>query len=108
MPTFYIEQLQRRFPAGMPVIIKGKSRTGLGTFATSEIVGTVVEWKYATTGAWYAKKGDPSIPNADGKLQLFRLLLKKVDGEITDLIIDDLSSIARLQAKFERKLDEVL
>ena len=92
-------KLSQRFPEGAPVILKEESRTGAGTFATAQVVGTVVEWRYEPTGAWYAKSGDPNIPNAGGKLQLLRLRMKKVDGEITDIIIDDLTSIARLEAK---------
>ena len=94
-----IERLQADFPNGTPVIIKEESKTGKGTYVQTEVVGTVISWRHETTGAWYAKNGDPSIPNKDGKLQLLRLMLKKVDGEISDLIIDDLTKIAKLEAK---------
>ena len=81
------------------MMVEKESRTGRGTCLKSEVVGTVHEWRYETTGAWYASNGDPSILNADGKLLLLRLLLKRVDGEITDIIMDDLTNVAKLEAK---------
>ena len=93
-----IEKLQAEFPEGTPVVIQEESRTGRGTYVKAEVVGTVISWRPETTGAWYAKKGNPSIPNKNGKLQLLRLMLEKVDGEISDIIIDDWTKIARLEA----------
>jgi hypothetical protein len=94
-----IAKRRQLFPVGTPVILKKESKTGTGTFLTAGIVGTVVEWRYEAAGAWYSENGDPNIPNAGGKLQLLRLRLKKVDGEITDTILDDLTSVAKLEAK---------
>lgn len=94
-----IEKLQAEFPEGTPVIIREESKTGRGTYVIAEVVGTVISWRHETTGAWYANRGDPSIPNENGKLQLLRLTLKKVDGEISDIIIDDLTKVATLEAK---------
>ncbi len=94
-----IEQLQAEFPEGTPIIIQEESKTGRGTYVKSEVVGTVVSWRHETTGAWYAKKGDPRIPNEDGKLLLLRLMLKKVDGEVSDIVVDHLTKIAKLEAK---------
>lgn len=65
----------------------------------SEVVGTVLEWRSEPTGSWYARNGNSRVPNRDGKLQLCRLLLKKVDGEISEIVIDDLTSIAKLETK---------
>lgn len=94
-----IAKLKRLFPEGTPVRVTGESMTGRGVFGTSETFGTVVAWRHEATGAWYAKNGDQNIRNADGRLQLLRLLLRKVDGEITDLVFDNLSSIAKLEAQ---------
>jgi len=94
-----IEKLQAEFPEGTPVIIQEESKTGRGTYVRAVVVGTVISWRHETTGAWYAKNGDPSIPNENGKLQLLRLMLQKVDGEISDIIIDDLTKIAKLEVK---------
>lgn len=94
-----IAQLQRDFPAGVPVMVMEQSRTGRGVFGTTKTVGTVVEWRHEPAGAWYSQNGDPSVLNANGKLQLLRLSLRKVDGEMTDLVIDDLTTLAKLEAK---------
>ena len=94
-----IRRLQAEFPEGTLVIVREKSKTGMGIFGVAEVVGTVVGWRHETTGAWYSERGDPNIPNKNGKLQLLRLMLRKVDGEMTDLVIDDLAKIIKLEAK---------
>jgi hypothetical protein len=94
-----VRKLRQEFPAGSPVIVVEQSKTGRGIFATTETVGTVIEWRHEPAGAWYSPKGDPSTLNADGKLQLLRLRLRKVDGEMTDLVIDDLTTLAKLEAQ---------
>lgn len=53
---------------------------------TSEVRGTVVSYDQQQTGSWYAhSKGD--------KLWLDRLTLRKDDGEMTSLILDEFSHI---------------
>lgn len=52
----------------------------------SETVGTVVEYKQKPTGSWYAH-------SKDDKLWLDRLVLKKDDGEITTLNLDEYSKV---------------
>src|SRR5690242_16101319 len=53
---------------------------------TSEVVGTVVEYRQKQTGSWYAH-------SKDDKLWLDRLLIRKDDGELTTLNLDDYSHI---------------
>ena len=53
---------------------------------TSDVVGTVVEYSQRQTGSWYAH-------SKNDKLWLDRLTLKKDDGEITTLNLDDYSNI---------------
>jgi hypothetical protein len=53
---------------------------------TSEIIGTVVNFSQQTTGSWFAH-------SKDDKLWLDRLTLKKADGEITTLNLDDYSVV---------------
>ena len=53
---------------------------------TSEVRGTVVEYRQKQTGSWYAH-------SKDDKLWLDRLTLRKDDGEITTLILDEFSKI---------------
>lgn len=91
-----IGRIRELFPVGTPVILKGE--LGTGTSVTAETIGTVVGWRSEATGAWYSRNGNPKIENAGGRLQLLRLLLRKADGEMTDLVIDDLTSIAKLEA----------
>lgn len=95
--TIVIGKLQTEFREGTLVIVHKGSRAGMMIFAVAEVVGTVVGWRHETTGAWYSERGDPSIPNKNGKLQLLRLMLRKADGEITDIVIDDLTKIAKLE-----------
>ena len=53
---------------------------------TSDVVGTVVDFEQKQTGSWYAH-------SKHDKLWLDRLLLKKDDGELTTLILDDYSHV---------------
>lgn len=53
---------------------------------TSEVVGTVMEYSQRQTGSWFAH-------SKNDKLWLDRLTLKKDDGEITTLNLDDYSNI---------------
>jgi hypothetical protein len=50
------------------------------------VVGTVVEYSQKETGSWYAH-------SRDDKLWLDRLLLRKADGELTTLNLDEYSHI---------------
>lgn len=52
----------------------------------AETVGTVVEYKQKPTGSWYAH-------SKDDKLWLDRLVLKKEDGEITTLNLDEYTKV---------------
>lgn len=52
----------------------------------SEVRGTVVSYEQKPTGSWYAhSRGD--------KLWLDRLTLRKDDGEMTNLVLDEFSNI---------------
>jgi protein-L-isoaspartate O-methyltransferase len=52
----------------------------------SEIVGTVVSYEQKQTGSWFAhSRGD--------KLWLDRLTVRKDDGELTSLVLDEFSNI---------------
>lgn len=93
-----IEKLQRDFQVDVPVLVVEQSKSGRGICSTAETAGTVVGWRYEPTGSWYSTDGDPNTPHADGRLQLLRLRLRKVDGELTDLVIDDLTTLMRMDA----------
>jgi len=58
---------------------------------TSDVRGVVVEYSQQQTGSWYAH-------SKDDKLWLDRLTIKKDDGEITTLNLDDYTRIEVVQA----------
>jgi hypothetical protein len=53
---------------------------------TSDVSGTVLSFAQQRTGSWYAH-------SKDEKLWLDRLTLRKEDGEMTQLILDEFSHI---------------
>ena len=53
---------------------------------TSDVLGTVIEYRQKQTGSWYAH-------SKDDKLWLDRLLIRKDDGELTTLNLDEYSHI---------------
>jgi hypothetical protein len=56
---------------------------------TSDVVGTVLRFEQKQTGSWYAH-------SKNDKLWLDRLLLRKDDGELTTLNLDDYSHVELL------------
>jgi len=81
---------QQLFPPGTPVRVREV------TIRRSEpievqTVGVVEEWQEMPTGSWFAQ-------GKDDKLWLVRLKLRKVDGEISLIVVDDGTSIAKLEA----------
>jgi hypothetical protein len=52
----------------------------------ADVRGTVVEFKQQRTGSWFAH-------SKDDKLWLDRLVLRKTDGEITTLNLDEFSRV---------------
>ena len=78
------------FPVGTPVCVKQTIVLRDGSFDT-EIIGVVEAWEEQPTGSWHAH-------GKDDKLWLKRLKLKKADGEISLLNIDDHTRIAKLEA----------
>src|SRR5688572_8603055 len=57
---------------------------------TSDVVGTVLGFEQKQTGSWFAH-------SKNDKLWLDRLLLRKEDGELTTLILDDYSHVEVLE-----------
>ena len=53
---------------------------------TSDVTGTIVEYQQEQTGSWYAH-------SKNDKLWLDRLLVRKADGELTTLNLDDYSHV---------------
>ena len=76
-------------PPGTPVYVK-QTTARRGQPMEVEIVGVVETWEELPTGSWY-------VDGKKDKLWLKRLKLRKLDGEITILVIDDGTSIAKLE-----------
>ena len=53
---------------------------------TTDVAGTVVQFEQQQTGSWFAH-------GKDDKLWLDRLTLRKTDGELTTLILDEYSRV---------------
>ena len=53
---------------------------------TSDVTGTIIEYEQKQTGSWYAH-------SKNDKLWLDRLLIRKADGELTTLNLDDYSHV---------------
>ena len=80
---------QEAFPPGTPVRVRQVTERR-GKPIETEVVGVVQSWERQPTGSWYAH-------GKDDRLWLDRLKLRKVDGEETLIVVDDGTSIARLE-----------
>jgi hypothetical protein len=78
------------FPPGTPVVVR-QTVERRGRSYQIEVVGVIVEWSELPTGSWYAH-------GRKDKLWLRRLMLRKIDGEQTLLVVDGHSAIAKLEA----------
>lgn len=92
MTNAHAETAERLFPPGTPVCVKQqvRRRKVMGPFE-AEVVGVIEAWEDRPTGSWHAH-------GKDDKLWLKRLKLRKADGEITLLVIDNATQIARIEA----------
>ena len=77
------------FPPGTPVRVRQVTARRGGPIEV-ETVGVVNQWEVLPTGSWYAH-------GKNDKLWLVRLKLRKLDGEISLLVIDDGTSISKLE-----------
>jgi len=57
----------------------------------TQVSGVVDSWETKPTASWYTH--DPG-----GRLVLERLTLRKPDGELSVIVVDDSTSIARIEA----------
>ena len=82
-------QPEHLFPVGTPVCVNTKTwRRDRAT--ETQTFGTIEAWEELPTGSWYAH-------GRNDRLWLRRLKLRKVDGEISLLVVDDATSIAKLE-----------
>ena len=78
-----------QFPPGTPVRVTQACRHGAET-VEAVVIGVVECWEDQPTGAWYADA-------KHNKVWLKRLTLRKADGELSVLVIDDRTAIAKLE-----------
>ncbi len=83
------DSIVKQFPAGTPVRVIQEIRKREGVYH-AEVVGIVDAWESRPTGSWYAH-------GKQDRYWLQRLRLKKADGEITWLVLDDATRIARIE-----------
>ena len=84
-----LTSMDAQFPPGTPVCVTMLTRLR-NREIESRVIGTVEAWDHLPTGSWYARaKND--------KLWLDRVRLRRVDGEMTLLVIDDATTISRLE-----------
>jgi hypothetical protein len=81
---------ETQFPSGTPVCVTLTTKRR-GRPLRTHVVGVVEAWEDLPTGSWFAH-------GKDDKLWLKRLRLRKADGEVTLLVIDDSTAIAKLEA----------
>lgn len=83
------------FPPGTSVRVRQTVRRRSESYE-AEVIGVVEAWEQLPTGSWHAH-GRPGVPGShESKLWLKRLKLRKSDGEISYLVVDDSTAIARL------------
>ncbi|MCH7527402.1 MAG: hypothetical protein IID39_08195 [Planctomycetes bacterium] len=80
---------EAEFPPGTPVRVRQVTKRR-GRSLEAVVVGVVVEWESVPTGSWY-------VHGRKDRLWLDRLKLRKADGELTLLVIDDGTHLARLE-----------
>jgi len=78
------------FPPGTPVCVSETTIRRDDSIET-QVIGVVEAWEDMPTGSWFAR-------GKDDRLWLKRLRLRKADGETTVLVVDDGTSIAKLEA----------
>jgi hypothetical protein len=83
--------MESRFPPGTQVRVRQVLHLR-GKDAKTEINGTVEAWETLTTGSWHAH-------GKDGRLPLERLRLRKPDGELSLIVVDDSTWIERHAAQ---------
>lgn len=85
-----LDAVKAQFPCGTPVCVCETVRRR-GRDSVARVVGVVESWDMLPTGSWHAH-------GRDHKLWLPRLRLRKADGEITLLVIDNATQIAKIEA----------
>lgn len=86
-----MKEYEAKFPRGTPVLVR-QTILRRGEPIVVETAGVVEAWEDRPTGSWFAH-------GKNDRLWLHRLKLRKADGEITLLVLDENTSIAKLEAE---------
>ena len=78
--------IRKQLTPGAKVKVTQQIAGATTTPGTSDVRGTVVEFEQKQTGSWFAH-------SKNDKLWLDRLILRKDDGEITTLNLDEYSHV---------------
>ncbi len=81
-----LEQFEPGTPVRVTQVVQRRDQS-----YEAEVVGVVMAWEDEPTGSWHAH-------GKNDKLWLKRLKLRKADGEVTKLVVDDSTRIARIEA----------
>ena len=82
-------ELSSTFPSGTPVLVRQQCERREGSYQ-SEVIGVVESWEDKPTGSWHAH-------GKNGVLWLKRLRIRKSDGEMSLLVIDDTTEISKIE-----------
>ena len=81
------DSIRKSLVPGAQVVITQQIAHRIASRAwTNKVSGTVVEYMQKPTGSWFAH-------SKNDKLWLDRLKIKKLDGELTTLILDEYSHV---------------
>lgn len=83
---------EEQFPKGTPVRV---TQTDRYLHTETVVVGVIEAWEELPTGSWHAH-GRSDVPGGSPKFWLKRLKIRKLDGEMTLLVVDDSTRIAKL------------
>ena len=76
------------FPPGTTIRVRQRVEKRSDSY-TAEVVGEVEGWEDQPTGSWFAHA-------PGGRLRLKRLRLRKEDGELALLVVDDSTEMAKV------------
>jgi hypothetical protein len=83
-----LDTFRSTFPPGTSVRVSQAFARGPNRI-TVEVTGVVEQWQEKASGSWFAH-------GKRGAYWLTRLLLRKNDGELTELVMDNSTAIERV------------
>jgi hypothetical protein len=83
-----LDTFRSTFPPGTPVRVSQAFTRGPDRIAV-EVTGVVEQWREKPSGSWFAH-------GKKGEYWLTRLQLRKDDGELSELVMDNSTAIERI------------